>query len=71
MRRAQGVAWIMVVISAEGRVVEAFVCGSSGDPGLDSSALQSAWTATFKPATRDGRPVPSSVALPIKFSLHG
>jgi TonB family protein len=39
------------------------------DPSLDEAALASARQATFKPATKDGKPVAVWVQLPMRFAL--
>jgi protein TonB len=51
-----------VVIDEQGRIVETQVAHSMGD-AIDQSVLATIQTWTFKPATKDGVPVPSEQEL--------
>lgn len=37
---------------------------------LEKEALESIWQWKFKPAMKDGKPIPSKVVLPVKFKLN-
>lgn len=57
-------------IDATGRVEKATVI-QSNHPGFDKPAIDAALTWTFKPATRQGVPVPITVHQPMIFALSG
>ena len=68
----EGRVIIAVLVSEDGRVLEAYVSESSGYPLLDGSALATVtgrWR--FKPGMRGGKAVPSWVRVPINFSIKG
>jgi len=67
--RIQGTVLLQVVVTAEGVVVEPKVL--KGLPlGLSESALETVKTWTFKPATKDGRPVAVFLILTVNFNLQ-
>ena len=56
-------------VAADGSVIRGKVERSSGDARLDASALSAANKWKFRPAVRDGKPVPSQVRVPVKFEM--
>jgi protein TonB len=64
----EGTVIIRMLVAADGQVTDALVT-TSVDPSLDEAALASARQATFKPATKDGKPVAVWVQLPMRFAL--
>lgn len=69
-RRWEGVVWLQVDVTAEGRVQEVKVEKSSGHAVLDRSATRSVGRWRFVPATRGGMPVDCKVRLPVRFRLE-
>lgn len=65
-RGARGDVVVDVTIDQAGRIVETQVAQSMGET-IDSSVLSVIQTWTFKPATRDGVPVPSEQELLFHF----
>jgi TonB family protein len=63
----QGVVFLYVEITAEGRPQNIQVLRSLG-LGLDESALESLRQWTFKPATKDGKPVTVMLVAEVNFS---
>lgn len=57
--RAEGVAYVRVVVNADGGVAGATLFASSGDGDLDAVAIAIARGSTFVPASRNGAPVAS------------
>ena len=64
----QGTVMVIVLISAAGRTSHAVVTQSV--PPLDGAALAMARAMSFKPATRAGKPVPSTAMLPVTFRIR-
>lgn len=58
------------IVSAEGTPASVKITQSSGNPDLDDLALKTARQWRFKPATRDGQPVESTVRLHIEFQVN-
>jgi protein TonB len=68
--REQGDVVVRLQIDAMGRVTGAeLVRGVAGNGGIDDAALQAARNARFRPATRDGKPVPATYTLTVPFRL--
>jgi protein TonB len=65
----EGVVWLSVQVSPEGRVGDLRIKKSSGFDILDRAAARAVKTWRFEPATRMGNPVPMWVDLPIRFVL--
>ncbi len=65
----QGTTVLVLVISAAGTVTSARVTRPLG-LGLDQNALAAVRSWTFKPATRDGTPVPVRVMVEVNFRLY-
>jgi TonB family protein len=64
----QGTAVLSIVVDAEGNVSGAQVVKPLG-LGLDEQALETVGTWKFKPATRDGVPIPVRVYVEVSFRL--
>lgn len=67
--REEGTVLVMAEVDAGGHVADASVETPSGYRDLDAAALQSIALWTFRPATRDGKPVAKWVKVPIDFQL--
>jgi protein TonB len=68
--RIEGVADVEVVVQTDGSVRDATIVKSLDSVhGLDRQAVKAATEWRFKPATRNGKPVPVSVTLQMKFTL--
>jgi len=65
----EGVVWLSVQVSPEGRVGDLRIKKSSGFDILDRAAARAVKTWRFEPATSMGNPVPMWVDLPIRFVL--
>jgi len=67
-----GVVVLQLLVGVDGRVIEAGVVDSSGDPRLDDAAREHVlrnWR--FRPATQDGAPAMAAGRVPIVFTLDG
>jgi TonB family protein len=66
----EGFVQLAIVIEADGSVSDVRVTESL-DPtfGLDDQAVKAAWQWSFKPATKDGKPVAIGVDLQLRFTL--
>lgn len=69
-RHWEGLVWLLVTVSTEGRVADLRVAESSGYGVLDRSALKTVRRWRFSPARRAGIPVESQVKVPVKFRLE-
>lgn len=67
--RQEGVVYLLVTVTAEGRASEVRLHRSSGYPVLDEAALNAVRRYRFKPATMGGFPVASTTIQPIRFNL--
>ncbi|WP_158884112.1 energy transducer TonB [Rhodanobacter sp. L36] len=67
--REEGVVSVVAEVDVDGRATNAKVSKSSGYPDLDAAALQNISRWSFRPATKDGKPVAHWVAVPINFQL--
>jgi protein TonB len=63
----KGKVVVRAQVLANGQVGEAFLRQSSGAPVLDLAALATVRNWRFKPATRNGQPVPAWVNVPIEY----
>jgi protein TonB len=71
IRRGQeGLVIVAADVRADGTVAAARVQKSSGHARLDRAARQAVLQARFTPARRNGRPVPASVTVPVRFALR-
>lgn len=66
----EGRVLLLVKVGADGRAAGVRVNRSSGHDVLDDSALRTVWRWRFRPGTRGGVPVASSVLIPIRFRLR-
>ena len=64
-----GVVGISVSVDANGKAVDVRVVKSSGSSRLDRSARQAVQRHRFKPATRDGIPIPYKYKFNVNFSI--
>jgi protein TonB len=68
--KVQGAVWVQAVVTREGKPDDLRVVRSLDTvSGLDRAAIDAAKRWRFKPATRDGQPVPSLVVLELTFTL--
>ena len=65
----EGTATLSLDVAADGSVSAVRVADSSGHRLLDESAEEAAWTWTFAPALRDGKPEASRVTMPVTYRL--
>jgi TonB family protein len=67
--RVQGNVTLRLFIDLRGRVVpeSSTDAASSGNVALDSSALAGAGQLRFRPAHRDGVPIPVAILFPVQF----
>jgi len=65
----QGLVKIRADIDAQGSVAADQISVSSGFAALDNAALDAVKNARFLPAMRNGKPVPSTIVIPIRFAL--
>ncbi len=66
----EGVVWLLVDVSPEGRVDDLQVEETSGHKLLDRAAERTVKRWQFSPATRGGLPVSSQVRIPVRFRLE-
>jgi bla regulator protein blaR1 len=66
----EGFVKLAIIIEADGSVSDVRITESL-DPtfGLDDEAVKAAWQWSFKPATKDGKPVAVGVELELRFLL--
>src|SRR5947209_588666 len=65
----QGTVVLNVIVGADGRVDNPSIARSLG-MGLDEKALERVKEWKFKPATKDGKPVPVQVNVEVSFNLY-
>ena len=68
VRKIQGTVWLEILIDVDGSVVRATV--TNGIKELDEAAVAAVRQWRFKPAMKDGRPVPSLARAPVQFSIY-
>lgn len=66
----EGTARVAYTINEKGEVEDVRLVASSGDERLDRAALDYVTLLRFKPATRDGVPVPARQERNVRFTLH-
>ena len=66
-RKGSGTARVTVSLDAAGHVVDAKVAQSSGDPGLDLTAVQMAQSATYAPRVVACKAVAGQYTFSVKF----
>ncbi len=64
-----GVVVLIVIIDADGRVVDQQVEKSSSSAQLDQAALDGARAWRFTPARKQGRPIASRARVPVDFAI--
>lgn len=69
-RGEAGQVTVAVRVNGKGAVESAVVVSSSGYPALDESAVAATKKARFKPAEKEGQPVPSNMNLKFEFRLE-
>ncbi|NHF66690.1 energy transducer TonB [Xanthomonas hortorum] len=62
-----GTSVLRVVIGTEGTPTDVSLAQSSGQPVLDEAAQKRVREWKFKPATRNGQPVPQTIQVPVAF----
>ncbi len=67
--RIEGIVMLRVHISDTGSVRHTEIIKSTGHALLDAAAVRAVTVWRFAPARRNGRPVPATVRLPVRFSL--
>ncbi|MCK4539319.1 MAG: energy transducer TonB [Candidatus Krumholzibacteria bacterium] len=67
----EGTVLIRVLIGVDGKVKQASVIQSDVTPAMEKSALAAARKFIFRPARQRTVPVRASMAVPIRFKLHG
>lgn len=65
----EGTVVLRVTIEGDGRPSAVMVATSSGYAMLDAAAKDAIARWTFLPATRGGRPIGSTVSVPVRFRL--
>ncbi|MBY0335588.1 MAG: energy transducer TonB [Acetobacteraceae bacterium] len=65
----QGTVTLLLEIGTDGRVLTLRVERSSGHPILDATARRAVVNWCYRPAMRDGQPVPGQVRTAITFRL--
>ena len=64
---ASGETVLGVTIGVEGLPTDVKLVRSSGHEGLDKAATEAVKTWQFRPATRNGEPVPQVIQVPVNF----
>ena len=67
----EGMVLVRVVVGVDGKVEQASVIRSDVTPAMERSAVAAAKKFLFKPAKQRTVPVRASMAVPIRFKLHG
>ncbi|MBN2070862.1 MAG: energy transducer TonB [Candidatus Krumholzibacteriota bacterium] len=67
----EGTVTIRVVVGIDGKVESASVLQSDVTPAMERAAITAAKQFVFKPAKQRTVPVRASMAVPIRFKLHG
>jgi protein TonB len=65
----EGRCIVAVTVTADGRITEAALASSTGYPRLDQACLKAVKGQRMMPATEDGKPIESKIALPIVWKL--
>jgi protein TonB len=67
----EGTVLLRVVVGTDGKVESATVIQSDVTPAMEKAAVAAAKKFLFKPAKQRTVPVRASMAVPIRFKLHG
>lgn len=70
LRGEQGSVALELSVGTDGRVITVMVARSSGSPMLDAAARRSVLEWRFRPAMRDGQPVPGTIRTQVHFRLQ-
>lgn len=70
LSREEGVVIVNVTVAPSGKPAEVLLGSSSRHEALDQAALTAVRGWKFRPATANGIPVSSRVAVPVRFELH-
>lgn len=70
LRGEQGTVGLEIAVGSDGRVITVNVARSSGSPMLDAAARRAVQEWRFRPATRDGEPVPGTIRTSVHFRLQ-
>lgn len=62
-----GTSLLDVVVGVEGKPTQVQLVQSSGNAALDQAAQARIPEWQFKPATRNGQPVPTTIRVPVNF----
>ena len=65
----EGRCVVTMTVAADGRITNEAIRQSSGFPRLDEACLKGVHGQHMKPATEDGKPVETTVSLPIQWKL--
>ena len=66
----EGVVKVRLDISVVGTTTHATIIQTSGFERLDNAALRAVKNWKFEPATRDGRPIETSIDIPVRFNIQ-
>jgi protein TonB len=69
-RKVEGKVVLVVVVKTDGTVRDDVEVVQSLDPDLDSEAVKAAKQWTFKPGTKDDKPVNVSVHIEMTFTMR-
>lgn len=70
LAREEGVVILDVTVAPTGKPTEVLLGRSSRHEALDQAAITAVRGWKFRPATANGLPVSSRVAVPVRFELH-
>jgi TonB family protein len=68
-RRQRGIVAVSFVVTQEGLPADLRLVRSAAKP-LDESAMRAVQRLRFKPASRDGKPVPAHITIDVAFLLY-
>ena len=68
VKKIEGIVLLEILIDSHGRVADARVLRSI--PQLDAAAIAAVRQWLFRPAIRNGRPVPTVANAPITFRIY-
>jgi len=63
-----GTAVLKLTIGVDGKPSDTVLLSSSGEPLLDQAALSGIKPWQFRPATRNGQPIPATIHVPVRFN---
>ena len=71
MNRLRGTVRMRIFISSDGRVDRAEVVDATPKGRFEQAALEAVQRTRFRPARKDGRPVPSQKLIEVEFDPYG